>query len=142
MRYTFVMPISHGGLIEEQLTSAIIGTFYDVYNELRYGFREHVYSLAMERELVARGHHVCREYQAIVYYKGTELTWERLDMVVDEKVVIESKATEKLGEVASQQLFGYLHATTFEVGLLLHFGPKPGFMRIVASNQFKKFNQR
>jgi GxxExxY protein len=63
-------------------------------------------------------------------------------MVVDEKVVIEIKSTEKLGNGASQQLFGYLHATIFEVGLLLYFGPKPGFLRVVPSNQYKKFNRR
>ena len=50
-----------GGLIEEELTRSVIGAFYDVYNTLGYGFLEHVYALALERELLARGHRVGRE---------------------------------------------------------------------------------
>jgi GxxExxY protein len=126
-------------LIEEELTSTIINAFYHVYNELGYGFLEHVYSLALERELIARGHRVSREYAAMVYYKGVELTSQRLDVGVDERVVVENKSTEKLGLAAPRQLFSYLHATRFEVGLLLHFGPQPRFVRTVASNQYKEF---
>src|SRR5688500_7549111 len=73
-----------GGLIEEALSSSVIAAFYEVYNNLGYGFLEHVYSLAMERELIARGHKVARELGVLVWYKGEELTWQRLDMVVDE----------------------------------------------------------
>ena len=45
------------GLIEEELTRSVIGAFFEVYNTLGYGFLEHVYASALERELVARGHH-------------------------------------------------------------------------------------
>ena len=58
-------------------------------------------------------------------------------MVIDEKLVVEIKATHLLGEVAPRQLFNYLRATNLEVGLLLHFGPKPRFFRVVASNSYK-----
>jgi len=47
-----------------------LGLFYDVYNKLGYGFLEHVYSLALERELVERGHTVDREVIITVSYKG------------------------------------------------------------------------
>jgi GxxExxY protein len=123
-----------GGLIEEELSSSVIGCFYDVYNTLGYGFLEHVYSLALERELLARGHRVAREFAAVIFYKGFELTSQRLDMVVDDKLVVEIKATAKLGEAAPRQLFNYLRATSLEVGLLLHFGPRPGFFRLVSTN--------
>jgi GxxExxY protein len=123
-----------GGLIEEELSSSVIGCFYDVYNTLGYGFLEHVYSLALERELLARGHRVAREFAAVIFYKGFELTSQRLDMVVDDKLVVEIKATAKLGEAAPRQLFHYLRATSLEVGLLLHFGPRPGFFRLVSTN--------
>ena len=127
-----------GGLIEEALSSSVIGAFYDVYNNLGYGFLEHVYSLAMERELLARGHKVQRELAVLVWYKGQELTWQRLDMVVDDKLVIEIKSTRDLGEAAPRQLFSYLRSTNLEVGLLLHFGPKARFFRTVASNANKE----
>ena len=118
-------------LIEERLTHSAIGAFYDVYNTLGYGFLEHVYTMALERELLARGHRVCRELWVPVTYDGAELCKQRLDMVVDEKLIIEIKSTLDLPKVASRQLYAYLRATDLSVGLLLHFGAEPRFYRIV-----------
>jgi GxxExxY protein len=121
-------------LIEEQLTGSVIGAFYDVYNTLGFGFLEHVYKMALERELVARGHRVAREVSVAVQYKGQELTSQRVDMMVDERLVVEAKATVELHKSASRQLYNYLKSTNLVVGLLLHFGPEPAFYRIVCSN--------
>ena len=79
-------------LIHERTTRSILGCFYEVYNTLGFGFREHLYSLALERELRARGHKVVRELWVIVYYKGKILGRQRIDMVVDDKVIVENKA--------------------------------------------------
>jgi GxxExxY protein len=127
-------------LIEEELTQAVIGVFYDVYNSLGYGFLEHVYSLAMEREVTYLGRAVAREYSAPVYFKGDPLCRYRIDMVVDEKVIVEIKATEQLHNGAMRQVRNYLKATDFEVGLLLHFGPEPKCYRQVLSNKNKLRN--
>ena len=54
-----------------------------MYNALGYGFLEHLYIMALERELLARGHHVAREVGVLVAYKGEELGYQRIDMVVD-----------------------------------------------------------
>ena len=129
------MARSHAGLIEGPLSESVIGAFYEVYNNLGPGFGEHVYASALERELIARGHRVAREYSVIVYYKGEEIAWQRLDMVVDEKLVVEIKSTQKLPEAASRQLLSYLKATKLEVGLLLHFGPEARFFRVVSTNR-------
>ena len=59
---------------------------------------------------------------------------QRIDMVVDDKLVVEVKATSKLPESATRQLYNYLHATNLEVGLLLHFGTKPGIHREICPN--------
>ena len=124
--------------LEEQLTYSVIGAGFEVYNSLGYGFREHVYVRALERELIARGHRVSREYSAIIYYKGEQVASDRLDFVVDEKLVLEIKSTERLPPECSRQLFSYLKATSFEIGLVLHFGPKGlGRMRIVRNNDRK-----
>ena len=121
-----------GGLIEEELTRSVIGAFFDVYNTLGYGFLEHVYNMALERELLARGHRVGREVSVNIYYKGTILTSQRLDFIVDEKLTVESKSTEILPAKAKRQLYNYLRATNLAVGLLLHFGPEPKFHRVVS----------
>ena len=61
-------------LVEERLTGSIIGSFYSVYWTLGFGFLEHVYVLALERELRARGHRVAREVSVdIMYLRATKL---------------------------------------------------------------------
>jgi GxxExxY protein len=122
-------------LVEERLTHSIIGAFYDVYNTLGFGFLEHLYVMALERELLRRGHHVAREVGVQVMYKGEELGTQRLDMIVDGKVVIETKSTYELHRAAERQLYNYLRATNLEVGLLFYFGPKPQFYRLMCRNR-------
>ena len=124
-------------LIEEKLTHSVIGAFYEAYNTLGFGFREHVYALAMERELRARGHRVAREVDVPVMYKGTKLIDHRFDMIVDEKLVIENKSTYELQPAASRQLHSYLKNSHFEIGLLLHFGLRPQFYPHVYPNTAK-----
>jgi GxxExxY protein len=127
-----------GGLLEEALTHSVIGAFYDVHRGLGFGFREYLYALALERDLVAKGHRVDREVAVMVFYRGEPLAWQTLDMIVDEKLVLETKATERLHPNARLQLFSYLCATNLEVGLLLHFGREPRFYRVICENRFKR----
>ena len=115
----------------------MIGAFFDVYNTLGYGFLEHVYNLALERELLARGHRVGREVSVNIYYKGVILPSQRLDFIVDEKLSVESKATQLLPAWAEPQLYNYLRATNLKVGLLLHFGPEPKFYRLISPNALR-----
>ena len=121
-------------LLEGALTDSAIGAFYEVYNTLGFGFMESVYVAALAHELVARGHRVAREVRVDVCYKGVILSGQRLDMVVDDKLVIEVKSTERLHRLAARQVYNYLKATRLEVGLLLHFGPEPSFYRLVSLN--------
>lgn len=125
-------------LIEHELTSAVIGSFFEVYSELGFGFVEHVYISALERELRSRGRCVAREVGARVNYKGDDLCSYRLDMVVDERLIVEVKSTEMLPRTSMRQLCNYLRSTTFEVGLLLHFGSEPKFYRRILTNDMKR----
>jgi GxxExxY protein len=124
----------HETLFEEALTRRIIGAFYDVYNALGYGFLESVYRRALEREIVDRGIHVVREAAAEVRYKGSVVGVFRADLLVESRVVIELKACRKLEPAHPAQVINYLRATDLEVGLLLHFGPRPAFQRFIATN--------
>ena len=123
-------------LIHEELTRSVIGAFYEVYNTLGFGFKEHIYSLALERELRSRGHRVGREVSVIVFYKGDELGRQRIDLIVDETLVVEIKSTFDLRHGARDQVHNYLHAARLEVGLLLHFGPRPKFYRVISTNGY------
>jgi GxxExxY protein len=122
-------------LIHEELTRSVIGAFFEVYNTLGFGFLEHVYIMCLERELRARGHRVGREVCVIVSYKGEPLVSQRLDMIVDDVLIVETKATRVLHPSAPRQVYNYLRATNLEVGLLLHFGPKPSFYRLISPNR-------
>jgi GxxExxY protein len=106
-----------------------------VYNYFGYGLVESVYAGAAEYELIGRGHHVAREIAVRIVYKDRQIAWQRLDMLVDNKVIVEIKATEKIPPFAQRQLISYLQATPFQVGLLLHFGPEPKFHRFVDTHK-------
>ena len=123
--------MSEQELIEGQLTESVIGAFYEVYNALGFGFLEQVYMAALERELRARGHAVGREVWVPVRYKGEEIARQRIDMAVDERLVVEAKSTQELHKSAPRQVYNYLRATRLQVGLLLHFGPDPAFYRLL-----------
>jgi len=125
-------------LIHHELTQSIIAAFYEVYNTMGFGFLEHIYMAALERELLARGHRVAREVWVTVFYKGEPLRKQRLDMVVDEKVTVEGKSTVELPKHALRQLQNYLFATDFQVGLVLHFGPEPKVHRLVSTRPVRK----
>jgi GxxExxY protein len=127
--------MARGELFEEKLTHSVIGAFYEVYNSLGFGFLEHLYVVALERELIARQHQVGREVCVRVMYKGQELGVQRLDLIVDEKLVVETKASSELHKSATRQLYNYLRATNLELGLLLHFGPRPNFHRVICRNR-------
>jgi GxxExxY protein len=122
-------------LLEEILTRSIIGAFYEVYNTLGFGFLEHLYVLAMEQELIARGHQVSRQVSVPVFYKDRQLGCQRLDMIVDDKVVIEIKSTFDLHPAAHRQLRSYLQGTKLQLGFLLHFGPEAKFYRVVSTHK-------
>lgn len=122
-------------LLERRTTAGILGAFYEVYNRIGFGFLEHVYSLALERELVERGHTVQREVMVTISYKGKPLTTQRLDMVIDHCVVVENKSTSVLPKFTRRHTLNYLKASTLEVGLILHFGPTAKFYRIVQTHR-------
>ena len=130
------------GLLEERLSYSVIGAFFAVHRQLGFGFLESVYSRALEAELRERRHRVSREFAAAVHYSGLEIAHQRLDMVVDEKLVVEIKATDRLHPDGCRQLFNYLRATSLEVGLLLHFGRSADFYRVICQNHLKPRSSR
>ncbi|HKT10052.1 MAG TPA: GxxExxY protein [Gemmatimonadaceae bacterium] len=114
---------------ETALTRSVIGAYFEVYNSLGYGFVEHVYAAALEIELAARGHRVGREVSVAISYKGREIARQRLDMIVDDILVVELKAGAELPPASLRQVFSYLRATHLQIGLLLHFGPRAAIKR-------------
>ena len=127
-------------LLHKDLTSAVLSVFYDVYNELGYGFLEKVYQKSMAIELRSRGFFVESQKQILVNYKGFQVGEYFADLVINEKLILELKATEFLVVDFEYQLINYLKASDIEVGMLLNFGKKPEFRRKVFENKRKIFS--
>lgn len=126
--------------VHSELTGKIISVFYDVYNELGFGFLESVFEEAMYRALVAAGLHVQRQLPIPVHFRGECIADFRADLVVNSTVLIELKAAECLSAGHISQTLNYLRATTIETALLLNFGPKPMVRRLAFSNERKKIS--
>lgn len=124
-------------ILHKELTGSILKLFYEVYNELGYGFLEKVYQNALYNELKNNGFEVESQKQIKVYYKNIEVGEYYADLIVNNKVILELKATEAITEAHEFQLLNYLKSTNIEVGLLLNFGKKPEFCRKVFQNYRK-----
>lgn len=124
-------------LLHGALTKSVIESFYESYDHLGYGFLEHLCARALDDELRARGHRVAREVSVPVHYKGREIGTQRIDMIVDDVLVVEVKAIEALTPASFRQVHNYLRATRLELGLILNFGPRPSFQRVIYTNDHK-----
>ncbi|KJF43002.1 GxxExxY protein [Draconibacterium sediminis] len=116
------------------LTEAIIKCFYKVYNELGYGFLEKVYHNALLIELQNEELKVESQKPIKVSYQGDVVGEYYADIIVEDVVILELKATETVTEAHEFQLINYLKATNIEIGLLLNFGKKPEIRRKIFTN--------
>jgi len=123
--------------LHQQLTGTIIKTFYDVYNELGFGFLEKVYQNAMIIALAGKGFKVEPQKRIDVYFQNQIVGEYYADILVNDLIILELKAAEALIEQHELQLINYLKATDKEVGLLLNFGKKPDFKRKIFTNENK-----
>lgn len=105
-----------------EITYEIRGAIYDVYKELGPGLLESVYEEALCFELEQRGLKVERQLQVPIRYKDQVLKTElRLDVLVEDKVIVELKSVEEMKKVFSKQLLTYLRLMNKKIGLLVNF---------------------
>ena len=106
----------------EDITRAIIGCAYRVYNTMGFGFLESVYEKCMLIELEKAGLAVERQKPIAVYYEGQIVGEFIADLLAEDEVIVELKSVRRLAPVHGVQLVNYLVATRKDVGLLLSFG--------------------
>jgi len=123
--------------LHKDLTSRIIRCFYEVYNNLGYGFLEKVYERAMMVELVREGLLANSQFPIQVFYKGHLVGDYWADILVEGKIILELKAAENVAPEHELQLINYLKGTDVEIGLLLNFGVKPEVRRKILTNDRK-----
>ncbi len=136
-----VMTTPSAGLKHSDLTEKIIGVFYDVYNELGHGFLESTYAEALVVALVESGLSVAREVPVPVWFRGRRVGQYYADLIVEGVVLLELKAARTLESAHEAQLLHYLRATEVEVGLLLNFGLRAQFRRLLFDNERKKIRE-
>ena len=123
-------------MLHEEITNGIISSFYNVYNTLGYGFLEKVYENALAFELKKAGMSVEQQKLIQVFYEGEQVGQYFADILVDDLVILELKSSDYLRAEHFAQLKNYLKATETEVGLLLNFGKKAEFKRVVLGNDY------
>ena len=118
-------------LIHGALTQRIIGIFYEVFRELGTGHLEAAYQRAMQIALEDAGIPCQREVPTTVYFRGRSIGDYRVDMIVESSVIVECKTADRIVDAHRAQLISYLKSTKYEVGLILSFGQRPTFERVV-----------
>ena len=109
-------------MTDNEITYEIRGAIYDVYKDLGPGLLESVYEEALCFELKQRGLKVERQVQVPITYKGNVLKTElRLDIIVENTVLVELKSVEEMKKVFSKQLLTYLRLMDKRVGILVNF---------------------
>jgi GxxExxY protein len=133
---------SSSKLRHADLTEKIIGIFYEVYNDLGYGFVESVYDNALCLALNEAGLRVGRQVPIAVWYRGQQVGEFRADVVVNDLVLLELKTAKAFDLAFEKQTLNYLRATDLEVALILNFGPSPQFRRLLFDNDLKNMRRR
>ena len=122
-------------MTDNDLTYEIRGAIFDVYNTLGPGLLESVYEEALCFELKQRGLKVERQLEVPILYKGTKLkTPLRLDLLIENTIIVELKSVEEMKPVFAKQLLTYLRLLDKRVGLLVNFSSNnilDGIIRIV-----------
>jgi len=106
------------------LTQKIIGAAIEVHRTLGPGLLESIYEEAICHEFDLRGIRYRRQVEIDVIYKAKVIKGQRIDILVEEEVIVEIKSLTKLPEVSTAQILSYLKATGLKRGLLINFGAK------------------
>ena len=119
----------------KDISYEIIGCAYEVYRTLGPGLLESVYQKALVQELKLRGFKVKSEVNIEINYKGVNVGSDlRLDIIVNDTIIIELKSVETILPIHKKQLLTYLRLTNLQLGLLINFNTnllKDGITRIV-----------
>jgi GxxExxY protein len=111
-------------ILYPELSYRVMQAVYEVHNHLGPGFTEDIYETALALELASNGIPFEQQKQIQVNYKNNSVGTYRLDMVIEEKIILELKAVSSMNEVYKAQLRSYLCATNLQLGILVNFGTK------------------
>jgi GxxExxY protein len=110
--------------MSDELTAKIIGAAIEVHEILGPGLLESIYEEALCHEFSLNNIKFQRQIDCDIVYKGKTIKGQKLDLLVENEVVIELKSLSKMPEVALAQTLSYLKATNLKRGLIINFGEK------------------
>jgi GxxExxY protein len=119
-------------LLHYEITRPIIGSLFDVHREFGPGFAEAVYANSVCVNLRKKGLRVEREVPFEITYLGDKVGFYRADIIVESKVIVEVKSVRLIHPAHEAQVINYMRASGIHVGLILNFGYRPAFRRLVA----------
>jgi len=128
-------------ILHKELSDAIIGVCIDVHKLMGSNFSERIYEACVQRDLQKLGYKCERQKWVDIFFRGEKLEEQyRLDMVVDNKVIIEFKKVPDLDNTQTRQILCYLEATIYEVGYVANFSrSRLQFRRFILENDRKKY---
>jgi len=126
-------------LLHKELSYSLVGVAMEVHKILGPGFLEKTYQKAFETELKAQKIPFIAQKKIKIFYRNVDLGFQVLDLVIDEKIIIEIKAVSEILPIHQAQLMSYLKATDHELGILINFGSKSlQYKRIVLTRISQK----
>lgn len=121
-----------------ELSEAVLGVFFSVYNELGFGFLETVYRQALTLAFADAGISAVREPELCVVFRGSTIGRFRPDFLVEERIIVEVKATNGISDAHRSQVLNCLRCSAVEIGIIVDFGQRPNFKRLVFDNTRKR----
>lgn len=130
--------MSTSDLLYSDITEKIIGAAFAVHNSLGKGLTEKTYENAFIVKLQNSALQVEQQKTLPIFFENKRVGEQIVDLLVDNKIIVEIKAIEHLQKNHETQILGHLKNTKFQVGLLINFGTRVEFKRFVHSMQNKK----
>ena len=127
--------------MDRAYTYKVLGCVYEVYNELGPGLLESIYEKAMIKELSSKGFEVRNQVPVPVYYKGDMICPDlRLDLIVDNRLILELKSVVEYKKLFEKQLYTYLRLMNCEMGYVINFNTDdlPSEIYPVFNNHYRK----
>jgi GxxExxY protein len=128
-------------ILYKELSDEIIGVCIEVHKLMGSHFGERIYEACVQRDLQKQGHIAERQKWVDIFFRGEMLDEQyRLDMLVDNKIIVEFKAVPDLDDSQVRQILCYLEATIYEVGYVVNFSrERLQFKRFILENDRKKY---
>ncbi len=120
-------------VVYKELSFKIIEACFEVHNILGPGYSEKIYEEAVSKELRNRGIGYERQKLVEIYYKGEKIGEYRLDLVLENRIILELKAVSELSNIFEAQLLSYLKAAGMKLGILVNFGSKKVIYRRIVN---------